>query len=119
MDDPGYTRSNAVNSELYADNGEVKDIEIHLPNHKPTQGQDVTMFGTGVDASNGVDRFYVSQSNLPWIIDIPDTVNYPEEYSDISIAYPAFASWVTSGGTEFLDWYRNPATDLSKIYQAE
>lgn len=115
----GYTRINALNNELYAEDGLVRDIEIHLPYKRPTQGQDVTLFGTGDDASDGVERFYVSGENLPWIIDIPDAILYPEEFSDISKAYPLFASWVESGGTNFRDWYRQPADDESLIYNKE
>jgi len=115
-DVPGYTRNNAASSELYTENGEIRDIEIHLPFMPPTQGQDLTMFGTGDDASDGVERFYVSADNLPWIIDIPDAVEYPEEFVDISAAYPAFADWVQSSGTESKDWYRNKADDVGMIY---
>ncbi len=113
----GYTRVTAFNNELYHDGGAVHDLEIHLPNHAPTQGQDVNLFGTGDDASDGVERFYVSSENLPWIIDVPDLVKYPEEFSDISEAYPEFSAWVTSGGTESRDWYRNPSADEESIYQ--
>ena len=115
-DVPGYTRNTATSSELYTENGEIKDIEIHLPFMPPTQGQDMTMFGTGDDASDGVERYYVSGDNLPWIIDIPDAVEYPEEFVDISAAYPAFGDWVQSSGTESKDWYRFKAEDDGMIY---
>lgn len=117
-DVPGYTRTNAFNNELYSENGVVKDIEIHMPYHLPTQGQDRSMFGSGDDATDGVEKFYVSGSNLPWIIDVPHAIDYPEEFVDISAAYPAFASWVESGGTENQDWYRHMSDDDTTIYNA-
>lgn len=116
-DVPGYTRNNAFSSEHYTENGEIRDIEIHLPYMPPTQGQDVSMFGTGDDSTDGVERFYVSGDNLPWIIDIPDAVEYPEEFVDISAAYPAFADWVQSSGANSKDWYRHQAADDAMIYQ--
>ena len=115
-DVPGYTRINAFDNELYSENGIVRDIEIHMPHQLPTQGQDRTMFGTGDDATDGVERFYVSGNNLPWMIDVPHAIDYPEEFVDISAAYPAFSSWVESGGTENQDWYRLTADDKSSIY---
>lgn len=114
----GYTRANALTSEFYSDNGVVKNLEIHLPYMPPTQGQDSSMFGTGDDSTDGVERFYVSQNNLPWIIDIPDHIDYPEEFVDISKAYPDFSDWVQSGGTESKDWYRYKNNDASAIYKA-
>jgi LruC domain-containing protein len=113
----GYTRTNALTSDYYSENGVVKDIEIHLPYMPPTQGQDVSMFGTGDDWTDGVERFYVSENNLPWIIDVPDHIDYPEEFVDISVAYPEFSAWVQSGGTESKDWYRYKAEDAATIYQ--
>jgi len=117
VDVPGYTRNNALNSELYLENGEIKDIEIHLPYERPTQGQDLTMFGSGDDSSDGVERFYVSTENLPWVIDVPDAIEYPEEFVDISEAFPTFAGWVQSGGQENMDWYRHVSDDDAMIYQ--
>ena len=117
-DVPGYTRTNAFDNELYSENGVVRDIEIHMPYQLPTQGQDRSMFGTGDDATDGVEKFYVSGNNLPWIIDVPHAIDYPEEFVDISAAYPAFAGWAESGGTENQDWYRHMADDDSSIYNA-
>jgi LruC domain-containing protein len=105
----GYTRLNALGGEIYRDNGSVRDIEIHLPHHRPTSGQDLSLFGAGDDASNGVDTFYINNSNLPWMIDVPFPIDYPAEFIDISRAYPAFIDWVQSGGEEARDWYRRPA----------
>lgn len=113
----GYTRFHSNNTALYTENGRVKDFEIHMPNQLPTQGQDVSMFGTGDDASNGVDRFYVSKTNLPWMLNIPHQIQYSEEYIDISMAYPGFSKWVASGGAEARDWYLEPA-DKFLIYDA-
>ncbi len=105
----GYTRLNATGGEIYRDGGSVRDIEIHLPHHRPTSGQDTALFGSGDDASNGIDTFYVNNANLPWMIDVPFSIDYPAEYVDISEAYPAFIDWVQSGGEQARDWYRNPS----------
>ncbi len=113
----GYTRFDTFNPDLYTDGATVKDIEIHLPNKKATQGQDPSMFGTGDDTSDGVERYYLSKNNLPWILNIPYQIRYPEEHVDIIKAYPQFATWVASGGTEQRDWYMEPAED-ALVYDA-
>ncbi len=112
----GYTRLNAPGGDIYRDAGSVRNIEIHLPHHQPTSGQDVSLFGTGDDASNGIDTFYVNTSNLPWMIDVPFPIDYPAEYIDISRAYPAFVDWVQSGGESARDWYRQPADAADLTY---
>lgn len=107
----GYTRLNATGGEIYRENGSVRDIEIHLPHHLPTSGQDSSLFGSGDDASDGVESFYVNSSNLPWMIDVPYSIEYPAEFVDISEAFPLFTDWVQSGGTNSLDWYLTPAQE--------
>lgn len=112
----GFTRLTSDEASLYSENGQIKDIEIHLPNRAPTNGQDTSMFGTGDDDSDGVSKFYLTAGNLPWLIDVPYSIEYPVERTDISSAYPDFQAWVESGGTKARDWYQSPAFDSSLIY---
>ena len=114
---PGYTRCDAFNPDLYTNNNSVKDLEIHLPNKLPTQGQDVSMFGTGDDTTNNVDRFYLSKNNLPWLLNVPYQIRYPKEHVDISMAYPDFSTWVASGGVDKRDWYLEPGEE-ALVYDA-
>jgi len=96
--------------------------EIHLIDHQPTDLADAQYFGTGHDDSEqGIGRWYVTESNLPWVIEIPVSFDYPVEKADILTAYLKFASWAESSGNEYQDWYveqpgfRNP----ENIYGAE
>ena len=86
-----------------------RGYEIHLPGMLPTDLANTSLFGTGSDASNlGTGDTYVSNDGrYPWAINIPATYNYPIEKADINTAYLKFATWVTSGGTQFNDWYAN------------
>jgi LruC domain-containing protein len=86
-----------------------RGYEIHLPGKLPTDLANTALFGTGSDGSNlGTGDTYVSNDGrYPWAINIPATFNYPREKADINTAYTKFASWVTSGGTLFNDWYTN------------
>jgi len=92
--------------------GGVRGQEIHLPDYKPTDLVDVTLFGTGNDDTQpGINKYYKSTSNLPWAIDIYGKFNYPTETSDISKAYLHFGEWAESGGQSYQDWWLNTGND--------
>jgi len=86
----------------------VRGQEIHLPNYKPTDLADISLFGTFDDDTNpGINKYYKSKSNLSWAIDIYGKFDYPSERSDISGAYLHFGEWAESGGSLYQDWWLN------------
>ena len=101
--------------------GGVRGQEIHLPNYKPTDLVDITLFGTGNDDTQpGINKYYKSTTNLPWAIDIYGKFYYPTETSDISSAYLHFGNWAESNGQLYQDWWLNTASGYRNenlIYQ--
>jgi len=86
----------------------VRGQEIHLPDYKPTDLADITLFGTGNDDTQpGINKYYKSITNLPWAIDIYGKFYYPTETSDISGAYLHFGNWAESNGQLYQDWWLN------------
>ena len=86
-------------------NGE-RGREIHLPNQEPTDLADNLLFGTQNDNSIPADgRYYKTENNLPWCIDIPVEFAYPVEKVSINEAYNHFVEWAESSGNEYEDWY--------------
>ena len=68
----------------------------------------MSVFGTGEDNSdpnNG--KYYMTNTNLPWAINIYEKFDYPIEKQEILWVYSKFAEWAMSGGTLFPDWYKN------------
>ncbi len=85
-----------------------RGVEVHLPDHAPTDLADTKLLGTGDDNSipaNG--RFYKTEKNLPWAINVPDLFTWPIEKEDITHAYSHFADWAESSGELFPDWYED------------
>ncbi|MDP3437382.1 MAG: LruC domain-containing protein [Bacteroidales bacterium] len=84
-----------------------RGMEIHMPGYKPTDRADYALFGTYDDRSNpSLNRFYVSTSEMPWGIIIPnDNFDFPIERESIVKYYPKFLPWAESFGVEFPDWY--------------
>lgn len=83
-----------------------RGVEVHLPNKKPTNLADKSKLGTASDISdieNG--RFYISNENYMFALDLPVTFNFPAEGQRIGSAYSRFSSWVLSGGMTDADWY--------------
>jgi LruC domain-containing protein len=89
-----------------------RGLEIHLPNYKPTDLADPSLFGTGNDDTKpSSGKYYKSSSNLPWAIDIYGTFDYPIETADISKAYLHFGNWAESKGASYPDWWSNKSQD--------
>jgi LruC domain-containing protein/uncharacterized repeat protein (TIGR01451 family) len=94
--------------------------EVHLPNYPPTDLVDMSLFGQWEDASNpATGKYYVTDNNLPWAINIYERFDYPIEKQEILWVHLKFAEWAMSGGVQFPDWYKNLTgyRNNSLIYQ--
>lgn len=93
--------------------------EVHLPNYSPTDLADTSYFGTFDDDTNITDgKYYKTEDNHPWAINIPTSYAIPEEKAAINNGYLKFIPWIQSDGIEFNDWYVNQSgyRDSSFIY---
>lgn len=100
--------------------GQQRSKEIHLIDNTPSELFDFAQLGKGVDDSDqSLGRYFVSETNLPWAIEIPTDFEYPIEYCDITNAYLKFKEWAESAGTLYPDWYENNSgyRNASNIYQ--
>ena len=80
--------------------------EVHLPDYPPTSLADLSLFGTIDDNSNvQSNRFYKTQYNLPWAININNSYTYTNETEQIINGYYYFGTWAQSGGINKTDWY--------------
>ena len=64
-------------------------------------------------------KYYKTQTNLPWAINISDKFSYLYEKEAINTGYLKFNAWAESGGALYPDWYVNTAVgyrNSSKIY---
>jgi LruC domain-containing protein len=87
---------------------QTRGREVHLPNFAPTALADDSYLGTFNDDSDAAtNRYYKSNTNLPWAINIPEVFNYPYEKKDIVSAYKHFAEWAETSGTAFPNWYQD------------
>ena len=81
--------------------------EVHLAEHPPTSlaaGSDY--FGTGDDNSD-VSGYYKTYNNLPWALDIVETLSYPLERVTIDEAHNYFIGWAETGGSNYSDWFKD------------
>lgn len=99
--------------------GKGRGYEVHLPDHPPTEFVDASVFGTFSDDSKpSTGRYYKTNNNLPFAINIPEKFDYPVEGQAIISAYLKFASWAQSGGLQYTNWYQNVSgyRDPNKVY---
>ncbi|MEL6916660.1 MAG: LruC domain-containing protein, partial [Bacteroidota bacterium] len=91
------------NTFLIANGNRAK--EVHLPDLPPTSKADY--LGTGDDFSDAtIGRYYKTENNLPWALNIYENFDTPPESVPITLHYPRFVNWANSGGTQSLDWYQ-------------
>ncbi|MEM1135932.1 MAG: LruC domain-containing protein [Bacteroidota bacterium] len=84
--------------------------EIHLPGKSPTDLMDYSLFGTEADNSlPNNERFYITDRELPWAINLSRTFDYPIENTSINKAHSYFNTWAESSGSLNSDWYYNKA----------
>jgi LruC domain-containing protein len=82
--------------------------ELHKIDNVPTELVNSSFFGEGEDDSDPLTgRYYVSSTNLPWVIEIPANFEWPKENSDILSAYLKFQEWAESSGQLYPDWYED------------
>jgi len=95
---------------------EDRGIEVHLPNHQPTDLANMDLFGTADDNSDAeTGRYYKTTKGLPWALNLPVAWHYPAETIGITDVYLQFFTWVQSNGVDASDWYLNPA-DADLLY---
>ncbi len=84
-----------------------RGYEIHLKNYAPTEAFDIALFDqAGDDTTNPANNHYFqTDQGLPWALEIGTKWTHPQEYNDISHAYPLFAQWTQSNGAINGDWY--------------
>ncbi len=88
-------------------NGDVK-VEIHLPDMAPTALADQSLFKTDDDDSNpATGRYYKTDKNLPWGINIVYRFKWMKEKQEIIKGYLHFGDWAESNGQQYPDWYKD------------
>jgi LruC domain-containing protein len=83
----------------------VREKEIHLPYRNITSLGNRSVNFTGVNKDP--DGNFVSSNGFPWAISIIHDFKVPIEKVDITNAYNFFSTWAESGGSQFIDWYKD------------
>lgn len=86
-----------------------KRPEVHLVGYKGTDKISTNMItaGQAVDGLLSALDPFKTKENLPFAISVPTSIKYSRESRKITNSYPDFINWVNSGGTSYIDWYKN------------
>jgi LruC domain-containing protein len=104
----GYLRNSIFKDEQGNRVAPGDALEIHLKNHPPSWRADPALLGRSSDVSVATAEpavTYQTAQGLPWAIEIGGRWCHPSEYQDITVAYPLFATYVTSEGSQARDWF--------------
>ena len=84
-----------------------RGYEVHLIDNPPTDLADASILGSSDDDSNpAAGRYYVTQNNLPFALDVSSHFDYPVEKTQITEAYLKFVPWGESSGVQYFDWFK-------------
>jgi LruC domain-containing protein len=95
---------------------EDREKEVHLPSKSPTTlGNNLLQVEEGYPKD--LDGDYLSDTGLPWAINVVHDFKVPKEGVRVNEAYNYFNQWATSGGATKIDWYKdNPGhRNVNKI----
>jgi LruC domain-containing protein len=115
-----FNQLNISNFNPFLIVNKTRGREVHLPDYPPTSLVDPSYYGTFDDNSIALQgRYYKTELNLPWAINIYESFAYPIEKTPVLQAYNHFAEWAQSGGTLYPDWYRDLSgyRNMGNIYQ--
>ena len=102
-------------TDQYLRINEEEGREVHLPGKKNTSLADETMFQTGHDDSDAAkNKYYLTEHNLPWVIEVPSDWRYPKEGALIIDAYPKFKDFAE--GQNDLAWYTEEDTNIVEAF---
>ena len=85
--------------------GEDRSVEVHLPYESPTSLADNNVVPEG--NNKDIDKNYVTDTGLPWAINVVNEFKVPKEKIAINKAYNHFFTWAESGGNVNADWYKD------------
>ncbi|MRX64655.1 LruC domain-containing protein [Maribacter luteus] len=84
-----------------------REVEVHLPYAKPTS---LAKNSEVIEGNNkDTDKNYVTDTGLPWAINVVHDFKVPTEKTAVNKAYNHFDTWATSGGVDKADWYKDSA----------
>lgn len=94
---------------------DARGKEIHLPGFHPTTSFNQT-YAAGASLYSG--DYFKYADGMMWGLMFAEQFSYPQEKKSILDAYTHFASWATSGGTNYTDWYQDKSgyRNMEKIY---
>lgn len=83
-----------------------REREVHLADMAPTS-KGRKLLGQNDDYSSAeTSRYFKTDRNLPWALNIYDNFEPSPEKVSINNSYPNFLPWANSGGTQNKDWYQ-------------
>ncbi|WP_394239695.1 LruC domain-containing protein [Vibrio astriarenae] len=93
--------------------------EVHLADYAPTEKfNGDAMWNMGVDASSPSEGIYFKTAeNLPWALLMTEEWRWPTERTDLVQAYPQFAEYAESAGSQAHTWHERENAVDAKIYE--
>jgi hypothetical protein len=90
--------------DVYIERAGVPGHQIHQPQYAGTSSMNAALFGT-IDDGSTATRHFVDTDGLPFALNIPQIIDYPQETIAIDQVYPDISAFASSAGTQHADWF--------------
>lgn len=100
------------NQDFFIRKYDGKSKEIHMRGYQPTYAY-AERYSTDAGEWANEPVKYAGTNNFTWGLKLPAGTKHVQEKVDIKAAYPEYAKWVSSEGTQNKDWYLHP--DMEKV----
>ncbi|KPH65406.1 LruC domain-containing protein [Pseudoalteromonas porphyrae] len=101
--DPFIFAVNGFYHGPFVDVNNARSWEVHLKNQSPTEAFAIS-YGQA-DDNSGSEMYYQTAQGLPWALEIGVNWSHPKEGVDLLSAYPDFAEFTQSSGSEKTTWF--------------
>lgn len=93
------------NPFIFVDQERIR--EVHLAGYAPTSLAEGSAYFDSDDDNSSGSGYYKTTNNLPWALDIVETLAYPQEKITIDLAHNFFVTWAENRGLVYSDWFKD------------
>jgi LruC domain-containing protein len=97
----------------YVDVNNARAWEVHLKNQEPTEAFDSSLFQKVDDDSDSVlGRYFLTDTGLPFAMEMGVNWSHPKEEIDLNTAYPLFRDFAENSGSVNPTWFNSPQNSI-------
>jgi len=97
----------------YVNVNSARSWEVHLKNQEPTEAFDLSLLQKEDDDSDSaLGRYFLTETGLPFGMEMGVNWSHPKEHVDLNSAYPLFRDFAETLGSANPTWFNSPQNSI-------